>query len=56
MRNAVALAGVYLERNGARILPPGTLAILTLVAANSEVAQKDQIIGFIRSVLAQNGA
>jgi prophage maintenance system killer protein len=54
-RSAAALASVYLERNGALPLPPNTIAALTLVAASSEAAQKDQIIGVLRTVLVQNG-
>jgi prophage maintenance system killer protein len=53
-RSAAAIASVYLERNGVRPLPPNTLAALTLVAASSEAAQKDQIIGVLRTVLVRN--
>ncbi len=53
-RSGAAIASVYLERNGSNPLPPNMLAALTLVAASSEAAQKDQIIGVIRTVLVRN--
>lgn len=54
-RSAAAIASVYLERNGVSSLPPNTLAALTLIAASSEAAQKDQIIGVLRTVLVGSG-
>ena len=53
-RSATALAAYYLEKNGARTLPPNTLGALTLVAAASSAEQKNQIVGVIRTVLVRN--
>jgi prophage maintenance system killer protein len=53
-RSAVALAAVYLDRNGVKPFPPNTLAVLTLVAASSDASEKDQIIGVLRTVIARN--
>lgn len=55
-RSAAALAGYYLDRNGARLMPENTIAALTLVAASSSAEQKDSIIGVIRTVLASHNA
>lgn len=54
-RSAVALAGIYLAKNGAKPPPEFTLAALTLIAASSGPEEKDQIIGVLRIVLSQDG-